>query len=303
MPEILNIATAADESYLLPLMVTLSSLREKLRPSLRPVVYLLNRGLTEKQIARIADLVETHSIVPGDEAMEKLPKHSAFPPEATFPLLLPDVLPKSVRRILFLDPDMLVLDDVGQIWESGLGENVIAAVADQAIPSVSSPRGLKDFRMRGIPHDAPYFNAGVLLVDLAQWRAEDVSARACEYIEKNSGTVDFFHQEALNALLWNKWLPLDGRWNLVASIAGRRYASGNPAAAESPGIVHFAGRFKPWKVRIGGPFADLYYEKLAVHGKHSLDSTAFETSLGIYDRYVRDYLYGIENLLWKNRLI
>jgi lipopolysaccharide biosynthesis glycosyltransferase len=303
LPEILHLATAADESYLLPLKVTLASLKEKLRPSVRPVVYLLNRGLTQAQIDSVSGVAETHSIVPGDDAIASLPSHEAFPAEAAFPLLLADVLPKSVDRVLFLDPDMLVLDDVGKIWEVDLGENVFAAVADQAIPTVSSPRGLRDWRARGIPGDAPYFNAGVLLLDLARWRSLDVAARARQYLVASDERVDFFHQAALNAILWDRWLQLDQRWNLVASLAGRPYGRHNSAAVESPGIVHFAGKFKPWRLRIGGPFARAYYDELSRHEWHSRDATVFEKVLGVYDRYLRDYLYGIENLLWKNRLI
>jgi lipopolysaccharide biosynthesis glycosyltransferase len=303
LPEILHIATAADQSYLLPLKVTLASLRDNLRPSLRPVVYLLNRDLSDAEVDGIDNLVETHSIVPGDEAIERLARDYAFPVEAAFPLLLADVLPESVERVLFIDPDLLVLDDVGEIWETRLGGNVVAAVTDQAIPVVSSPRGLKDWRARGIPADAPYFNGGVLLMDLARWRSHDVTGRALQYLAMNRGRIDFFHQSALNAILWDKWLRLDQRWNLVASLAGRPYGSRNSAGVDNPGIVHFAGKFKPWRVRIGGPFAASYYDELSRHGWNSHRGTGLERLLGIYDRYLRDHLYDTEHLLWKNRLI
>ena len=301
--ETLYLATAADAAYLLPLQVALASLAERLRSSLRPVVYLLNRQLTAAQLESVGGHAEIRSVVPAEQAMQLLPRQPGFAPEAAFPLLLADLLPPSVDRVLFIDPDLLVLDDVGKIWDRDLGENVVGAVTDQAIPTVSSPRGLKDWHARDIPADAPYFNGGVLLVDLDRWRSQDVTARVRKYLEADAGQVDFFHQEALNAILWDKWLQLDQRWNLVASLAGRPYGPGNPVAVESPGIVHFAGRFKPWRVRVGGPFARAYQNQLHRCGLDSDNHTTAEKLLGIYDRYLRDYLYGTEHLLWKHRLI
>jgi lipopolysaccharide biosynthesis glycosyltransferase len=90
--------------------------------------------------------------------------------------------------------------------------------------------------------------------------------------------------------LWDSWLPLDPRWNLVASLTGRKRFSWGP-----PGIVHFAGRFKPWRMRVGGPFASLYDEFLAKSGGEiRRTASVSDTMLGVYDRYLRNYLYSIE---------
>jgi lipopolysaccharide biosynthesis glycosyltransferase len=303
MPEVLHLATAIDETYLVPLKVTLETMTERLRPSLRPVLFIVNRNLTDSQLRSINSLVEAHSIVPSEESLSRIPRHPEFPPEAAFPLLLADVLPGSVKRVLFLDPDLLVLDDVGKIWETDLAGNCVAAVVDQAIPFASSPRGLNGDSAAEIPHDAPYFNAGVLLIDLERWRSDDIAAQALTYLQRYADTSYFFHQEALNAVLVGKWLQLDSRWNLIASLTARRYAPRHSREIESPGIVHFAGKFKPWRIRVGGPFASAYYDALARLGENVPSAGITETLLGIYDRHLRDYLYPTEQLLWKRRLI
>lgn len=279
----------------------LASMKERLRPSLRPVLHLLNRSLSDSQLECIRSLVETHSIVPDSGMLESFPRHSAFPPEAAFPLLLTDLLPESVERVLFLDPDLLVLDDIGKIWETDLGGNYAGAVVDQAIPCASSPRGLNGGGLADIPDDAPYFNGGVLLIDLDRWRGDDIAGQARRYLERC--TVDFFHQEALNVVLWNKWMQLDQRWNLIASLTARPYSMNGARVIENPGIVHFAGKFKPWRIRVGGPFASAYYDALANLGENAPTSNTLETLLSIYDRYLRDFLYPVEHLLWKHRLI
>src|SRR5688572_421096 len=137
LPEPLYLATAADAAYLVPLKVALASLAETLRSSLRPVVYVLNRHLTAAELESVGGHAEIRSVVPAEQVMQLLPRQPGFAPEAAFPLLLADLLPPSVDRVLFIDPDLLVLDDVGKIMESDLGSNVVAAVTDQAIPTVS----------------------------------------------------------------------------------------------------------------------------------------------------------------------
>jgi|SRR5688500_16150282 len=300
----LHIATAIDHTYLLPLRVMLASLVQHLRPSFRPILYIMNQTLNDEDLAAIGAIVETHSIVPPPGAVRSLPRSPRFLPEAAFPLLLPDLLPGSVERVLFLDPDLLILDDVAKVWETELGDCVIAAARDQAIPSSSSPRGVKYRSKLGVPDDVPYFNAGVMLIDIARWKALDISARAYEYLERRGERADYFHQEALNAVLWNRWIRLDQKWNLVASLSGRSYGPYKDDSIDAPGIVHFAGHFKPWRFRIGGPFAARYDEFVALCTDGEAPSPSLsESLLGIYDRHVRDYLYGFERALWKNRLI
>lgn len=282
--------------------MTVASLQEHLRSSLLPILYLLNRSLEASDLQSIAGLIDTRSIVPPDAALEKLPRQAGFPPEASFPLLLADVLPDDVQRVLFLDPDLLVLDDIGDIWDIDLGGKTIAAARDLAIPTCSSPRGVKDCTARCIPDNAPYFNAGVMLIDVARWRSTQVSSRVRAYVDRHSGHTDFLHQEALNAVLWNDWHPLDQRWNLIASLTGRRYSP--PMDIASPGIVHFAGRFKPWQLKIGGPFAGRYLELLReLRLREQPDESLSGKALGVYDRYLRDYLYSIEQRIWQMRWI
>ena len=254
-------------------------------------------------MARISRLVETHSLVPHSPDLEAVPQHSRFPSEAAYPLWLAEVLPEPLERILFLDADVLVLDDLATLWEIDLGGRVLGATRDAAIPFCSSPRGVKRLREWGIPKDAPYFNAGVMLIDLGRWRERNARQRAVEYL-RSVRPIDFLHQEALNAALWRDWLQLDGRWNLLASLAGRSYEQPKSDRWKTPGIVHFAGHMKPWRAPIGGPFDARYRAFLS---RVMLDAPPVRPTVenklaSIYDRHLRDYLYGCERILWNRRL-
>ncbi len=121
----LPIACAINSDYVLPLLVMLTSLKEHLRPSYQPVLYLIHQGVSDDLLAIISRLVETRSIVPSPESVAAIPRHANFPPEAAYPLLLPELLPETLDRILFLDADLLVLDDLAQLWETSIGERVL----------------------------------------------------------------------------------------------------------------------------------------------------------------------------------
>ncbi len=302
---ILPLACAINSDYALPLCVMLISLKEHLRPSYQPLLYLVHQGLSEDLLENISRLVETHSIVPSPESVAAIPKNAHFAPEAAYPLLLPELLPETLDRILFLDADLLVLDDLGLLWETSIGERMLGAVPDAAIPLCSSPRGVKRRGELGIPEDAAYFNCGVMLMRLAEWRKREITRRAYGYLENVGRQVDFLHQEALNAILWDDWHPLESRWNLLGSLAGRPYAQSGSGNWKNPGIVHFAGRFKPWRMPVGGPFNRQYsvFLSRAAQWVPVVKPSLRTKLLSLYDRHLRNSLYSLERALWNRRLI
>ena len=299
------IACAINDAYILPLAVLLDSLKRHLSPSYRPVLYLIHTGLSPARLDLLAASVETHAIVPSAAELGTLPRDPRFPAEAAMPLLLAELLPASLERVLFLDADMLVMDDPAQLWETGLDGHVLAAAPDGAVPRCSSPRGVKNWKRLGIPAAAPYFNGGLLLIDLVRWREREVNRRVRHYFETVHERIDFLHQEALNAVLWNDWKQLDERWNLPARYAPGRTTHDAPEASPRPGIVHFAGRMKPWRAPAGGPFNASYQETLQrVLALVPPEPPSLRDRLqSAYDRHFRDAFYPLEQFLWRQRLI
>lgn len=298
------IACCVTEQYALPLVVMLTSLAERLRPGCEATVYLIHRHLGRETLDTVRAVVDTREVRLSGACLDKLPRDRTFPPEAAAPLLLPDVLPPDLGRVLFLDADMLVLDDVSPLWTTALGGHAMAAVVDPAIPYCRSPRGVKGWRARQIPNDAPYLNAGVLLVDLEAWRRRQVAERAIEYIRTVGDRVDYLHQEALNATSWDDWLPIAARWNVPAT-AGRWFDPTPDEAVTSPAVVHFAGRMKPWRMRSGCRFASAYADVLSrLSNRIPRPARSWRDHLlGWYDRTLRSACHPCERFLWKRRFL
>jgi lipopolysaccharide biosynthesis glycosyltransferase len=155
-------------------------------------------------------------------------------------LLMPQMLPASLGRILYLDADLLVLEDLWDLWNTTLEGALLGAVTDGLdIRIKSGAAGTEE-----APRVRTYFNAGVLLIDLERWRQEQVAEKALEYLRQNPGTM-YADQDALNVVCDTRWKLLDPRWNTQLDTGDKQISA--ITAERPPGIVHFVWNQKPWK--------------------------------------------------------
>jgi lipopolysaccharide biosynthesis glycosyltransferase len=168
--------------------------------------------------------------------------------------------PAELYRVIWLDCDLLMLEDISNLWRTELGDQLAWAVQDPRVPLASSRFGVAGWRELGIAAEAKYFNAGVMVIDLAGWREHGVCGRALEYLREYRDRVYFWDQEALNAVLSGRWGQLDPRWNRHPSL--ERVPGQGSAAAGPPGVAHFSGHLKPWNLSLGSASRRLYQDYL-----------------------------------------
>ncbi len=160
---------------------------------------------------------------------------------------LADLIP-GLDRILYLDADLIVRASLSDLWSTDLTGAALGAVVDPWMATIGA--------MSAAFPDG-YFNAGVLLIDLAKWRDEQVSARFVDDIRRRrrSGEDPRAHshdQTPLNEVLRGRWRALSPRWNFTTHLTPRLAgelaipASDYAAMAADPAIVHFLGSHKPW---------------------------------------------------------
>ena len=165
-------------------------------------------------------------------------------------LLIPGLFPETVSRVLYLDADLLVLDDLGPLWEADLEGAVVGAVLDELDPYIKNGTpGLEQ-----MPRVPAYFNAGVLLIDLPRWRKERISERALEYLTQHP-RAPFSDQDALNVACDGLWKRLDPRWNFQNHY---ETSISDMDRMEKPAVVHFVTSWKPWKPRSVSVNASFY---------------------------------------------
>jgi lipopolysaccharide biosynthesis glycosyltransferase len=221
------IACGADDQYVQPLAVMLKSALTNLAPD-RPVrLYIIDGGIRPEHKRGLIsswsrDNFWVQWLAPAQPAsFAGLPLWGRMPVSTYYKLLLTNLLPPNVSKAIWLDCDLVVLGDLAKLWDEELSDRHALAVQDPAVPFVSSRDGVGRYQELGIQADAKYFNAGVMVVNLALWRRDDIPARVVEYLKRYYDSVVFLDQEGLNAVLAGKWGELDARWNQTTSVSER----------------------------------------------------------------------------------
>jgi lipopolysaccharide biosynthesis glycosyltransferase len=246
--ESIVVACTADRAYAVPLAAMLHSALVGLRHGWAISAHVIDAGLSATDRERLADLAESHGAVlhwhqPAETTVAALPAWGRMTSTTYHRLLLPRLLPEEVTRAIWLDCDLLVTADLVGLWETDLGGFHLRAVRDSVVPFVSSRYGIRRWRELGLSRDDPYFNAGVMLVDVDRWREDDIGTLVASYF-RQVPDVMFWDQEGLNAVLSRRWGALDPRWNRM-TVGGRRHSED---AHTEPWIVHFSGTLKPWRL-------------------------------------------------------
>jgi len=252
----LALVFAADEGFARATAVAMHSALEHLSPNLYPRIYVLDNGITNgsrERMSKVASRVAGREIrwlrVPPERLADQ-PDGARFTSTTYARLLIPELLPTRTRRAVYLDGDALVRDDLSPLFRVGLGGAPLAAVRDLAICSTNTEWS----GVRGFVEPKPYFNAGVLVIDVARWRAEGFGERALAFARSVTEPLPSADQDAMNGVA-NNWHELDFRWNVQLTMFLddkprtdlTDWLSRNRAELyRDAAVLHFAGFPKPW---------------------------------------------------------
>lgn len=266
----IKLLTTLDENYLPQLQVLLTSLALN-NPGEKFELILLHSGISGAALEGTARRCSAYGwsfspLLVEDALFEGAPVTKQYPKEMYYRLLAPELLPERHERALYLDPDILVINPIRELWETDLRGRLFAAASHTAVSELAN--GVNQLRL-GTEHE--YFNSGVLLMDLAAGRREIVPADIFSYVGEHRKGLILPDQDVLNALYGERILPVeDVRWNYDA-----RYYSGYLLRSageydlgwvmQNTSILHFCGKEKPWKPKYIHRFGILYrhYMQLA----------------------------------------
>lgn len=262
--------TRLDQNYIPPLQVLLASLSIN-NPGESIRLYLLHSGIAQHALAAVARQCEKYlyafePVRIEDSLFQDAPVAKQYPKEIYYRLLAGQLLPESVQRVLYLDPDILVINPLRPLWETDLHGNLFAAAAHtgktELVNSVNQLR---------LDTEHAYYNSGVLLMDLERAREEIRPQALFRYVDQHRATLLLPDQDVLNALYGDRILPVeDVLWNYDARNYGSYLLrSGGvcnlPWVMEHTAVLHFCGKEKPWKTKSVHRFTILYqhYRQLA----------------------------------------
>ena len=163
-----------------------------------------------------------------------------------------ETLSRTLDRVIYVDSDVLVTGDLAELWAIDIEGHLFGAA--RCLWGLWMGRGQWNLAELGLDGNRKYAQSGVMLIDLANWRRSSILARSVQYIERFGEGVRVGDQEIFNAILDDDWFEVPVRWNVYANqaiiepkLVSCAFSRESLAEASSdPGVVHFAGRVKPW---------------------------------------------------------
>ncbi|HEX4297526.1 MAG TPA: glycosyltransferase family 8 protein [Devosia sp.] len=172
-----------------------------------------------------------------------------FPPIAYARLVLDRIVPDSIERIIYLDSDTLVIKPIEWLYDQDMQGNPIAAVSDPFGMHIMMGRDMRAKAGIFDPAD-PYFNSGVLLIDMAGFRAADVPKHLAGFVKNDLLRRLYFDQDMLNLIFRGRWTALNWRFNTIDPWRAQQ--------AMGPYIIHYTGDQRPWHLLSLAPFHHMY---------------------------------------------
>jgi len=259
MGERVPVVLSADRNFALQLATTLASLDAVTSGPDVQRVYVLADGYDAELERRVAagrsEWIRLTWVDVADRLVDDLPTNFHISRASYTRLFLASLLPPELDRVLYLDCDLLLCRPITELAGADLHGHTIGAVVDFSAPRIALPDALLGWRSLGLDGRLPYFNAGVLVIDLARWRALGLEQRLRDHVRDHRELLRWHDQDALNACAAGDIEELAPIWNVQVMRRLGRYSG--PAFAlypravledafDRPAIAHFGGYDKPW---------------------------------------------------------
>lgn len=260
------IILAADDNYAMGMGIVLQSILDHGNSSNTYKFYLISDGISEQNRKRIELIAKTSRnpsklewLEAGESILSNMPSNSSteyFTRAAYLRLAIPDLLDGREERVIYLDCDILVCQDLLKLWQQDLEGKALAAVQDWFVTSLDHSHGIKCYAELGLQGGERYFNSGVMLMDINQLKEINLYKKASQYLTKYATIAKFADQEALNAVLAGYWKCLDHGWNVTSEIVDVPWIGSciypqsleieSEYLVQNAKIIHFTGPVKPW---------------------------------------------------------
>lgn len=285
---VVPIVFAVNAKYACYNAVTIQSIIEHCSENDFYRIYILQDGLGDAFVRRLEGIGSKNVVVRcvdvGDLINQKqvdLHIRAHFSKETYFRMVIPEIMP-FYEKVIYLDCDLVVKDDVAALLNEDIGEHYIAGVRD-CYAHMMDERLKKDLGIDGVG----YVNAGVLVINMKQWLKHDLMTECFEMISRTpKEKLLYLDQDVLNTVCYNKIYHFDEVWNFQWHMlhCEKRYEEMLVPRAmrikDDCKILHFSSQIKPWRqpeLELSNEFwryarkTDFYEEILYANMKEELE--------------------------------
>jgi lipopolysaccharide biosynthesis glycosyltransferase len=259
----LAIVVAVNRQYVQHLSAAIKSLLVN-NPGKFFRVYVINSDIPDslfdrlRNVAAPGDSCDMINLMIPETQFEGLFLTQYYSREIYYRLMIPELVEE--ERVLYMDSDVIVNGSVAELFDLDL-HGMYAGV-------VREPWFDRHAELELEPGHR-YFNSGVMLIDVRKWKEDGLHRKVIDYIGRHQTVIRFPDQDALNAVIGERYLPLPLKYNLTF-IPGQSPVPDNglysaeelEEARNRPVIIHYSGGSKPWHLRNRHPFRQLYWKYL-----------------------------------------
>lgn len=273
-----NIVFSINNTYAPYLYVCLKSLLAHIKTYDKYKAYILYTELSERHQENILKLqtdnlkiefINVETII--SKYKDNFSINNHFTIETYYRFFLPHIFLK-IDKVLYLDADTMVMTDIKPLFQIDLGDNYLAVTHDCEIVRMSNLAGTEysDYftETLGVKIEN-YFQAGVMIVNLAKMRQDNITDKLLS-AQKKIGTPKFVDQDILNMVCQNKVLFIPQNWNYTWHLpfCDLNYSEhlsvfirdAYKKAQNNPYIIHFTGnKMKPIDYPYA-PYADIFWK-------------------------------------------
>lgn len=284
MDNTLNIAFGIDEEYLQHFTVALVSILENNKDLLINVFLIhdienLDKALAVKDFFEINYQVELVFLRIDSAFFQAYPDSVQYPKAIYYRLLVANIIPERIDRLLYLDSDIVVTGKFQELLNLDFMENCLFAAEE--FPTLNIIR----LNKLGIPL-TKYFNSGVLFLNLKLWRKQDISNNLLKSLDRYKYDILYPDQDILNIFFMNDWKELKQTYN-PTDIAKVRMEKIPPI------LIHYMGGSKPWHYLNEHPYKYLYWKYLAITPFKDYVSPGYR-----YQRIFRKPIYWFKSRIY-----
>ncbi len=232
---------AVDDTYIPILTVSLQSLIDNSSKENKYIIKILYIDVSEENIAKIKKYEKENVEIEFinlknrlEKVLGKLYTRNYFSSTTYFRLFIPELYPQ-YDKVLYIDSDTIILIDIAELYNEEMGDNLVAAIPDGAVQTIEVFQEYVE-KVVGVIDYNNYFNAGILLMNLAELRKYKFQEKFLYLLEKVKFEVAQ-DQDYLNRLCKGRVKLLDASWNRMPIMG---------VSNEQTKIIHFNLGFKPW---------------------------------------------------------
>ncbi|MBR1891093.1 MAG: glycosyltransferase family 8 protein [Clostridia bacterium] len=269
MTKIIPVFYACDDNYAPLLGTSIKSLITNASKDYFYNIHILSCGFNADNQKRLSALTSENSRLIFDDMHETAKEYCSkfhvrdyYSMAIYYRLFIANMFPQYDKAI-YLDSDTIILGDVSKLYEMDLKDNLVAAGQENVM--LEDIFGYYVETVVGVNrHD--YFNDGVMLMNLALMRKENLQGQFLNYTKIKTFTVTE-DQDYMNVLCKDRVLRLGYEWNMMP-VEG---------LCDKPNIVHFKITLRPWK------YDGVMYEK--EFWKYAKLAGYYDVLRAIYDNF------------------